>query len=264
MLKLKKSLGQNLLTDKNIINKILNLTNIKNKNILEIGPGTGNLTGLILEKKPKKLLLVEKDKRFCNILNSKFNSFNNYEIFNEDILKFNLDSNFKSETIYGNLPYNISTQILAKIIKFERLNSQVEKVIFMFQKEVADRILAKPDNKSYSRITILTNFKLDIVQNFKVPKDCFYPIPKIDSKVIVFKPKIKVKYKIKNIENLERITQIFFAGRRKMINKPFSKIFKNYKDVAKSLNINLNRRPSELSCEDFYQITEKYERLINS
>ena len=134
----------------------------------------------------------------------------------------------------------------------------------MFQKEVADRILAKPDNKSYSRITILTNLKLDIVQNFKVPKDCFYPIPKIDSKVIVFKPKIKVKYKIKNIENLERITQIFFAGRRKMINKPFSKIFKNYKDVAKSLNINLNRRPSELSCEDFYQITEKYERLINS
>ena len=71
MLKLKKSLGQNLLTDKNIINKILNLANIKNKNILEIGPGTGNLTGLILEKKPKKLLLVEKDKRFCNILNSK-------------------------------------------------------------------------------------------------------------------------------------------------------------------------------------------------
>tara|TARA_A100000164_G_C21850251_1_gene744613 strand:- start:124 stop:924 length:801 start_codon:yes stop_codon:yes gene_type:complete len=261
MLKLKKSLGQNLLVDKNIINKILSLTNINNKNILEIGPGTGILTGSILEKKPKKLLLVEKDKRLCDILNSKLDKFNNYKIYNEDILRFDLNSNFKSEIVFGNLPYNISTQILAKLIKFDKLYPQVEKIIFMFQKEVADRILAKPGNNNYSRITILVNLKLDIIQHFKVSKECFFPSPKIDSKIIAFKPKTKVKFKIKNIENLERITQIFFSGRRKMINKPFSRIFKNYKEVAEFLKINLNKRPSELSCENFYEITEQYEKM---
>ena len=191
MLILKKSLGQNLLVDKNIINKILNLCNLKNKNILEIGPGTGNLTKFILEKKPKKLLLVEKDKKLCNILNSKLNNFKNFKIYNEDILNFNLNSDIKSEIIFGNLPYNISTQILAKIIKFKNLYPQIEKIILMFQKEVAERILAKPNNKNYSRITILTNLKLDIDNNFKVSKESFFPMPKIDSKVVVFKPKKK-------------------------------------------------------------------------
>ena len=137
----------------------------------------------------------------------------------------------------------------------------MEKIIFMFQKEVADRILAKPNNNSYSRITILVNLKLDIIGDFKVSKKCFFPSPKIDSKIVIFKPKTENKFQIKNIENLERITQIFFAGRRKMINKPFSKIFKNYKDIAKLLNINLNKRPSELSCEDFYKITEQFEKI---
>ena len=146
MLKLKKSLGQNLLIDKNIINKILSLTNITNKNVLEIGPGTGNLTKHLLEKKPKELLLIEKDKQLCKILNLKFNTFKNYKIYNEDILEFHLNSNFK-EIVFGNLPYNISTQILSKLIKFEKLYPQIEMVIFMFQKEVADRILAKPSNK---------------------------------------------------------------------------------------------------------------------
>ena len=133
----------------------------------------------------------------------------------------------------------------------------------MFQKEVADRILAKPNNKNYSRITILTNLKLDIDYNFNVSKESFFPKPKIDSKVVVFKPKNKIKYKIKNIDNLEKITQIFFSGKRKMINKPFSKIFKNYEEVATSLNIDLKKRPSELSYENYYQITEKYEKIIS-
>ncbi len=261
MLKLKKSLGQNLLVDKNIINKILSLTNIKNKNILEIGPGTGNLTKYILEKQPKNLLLIEKDKRFCDILHSKFFNFNNYKIYNEDILKFNFDSSFNSEIVFGNLPYNISTQILAKLIKFDKLYPQIERVIFMFQKEVADRILAKPNNKNYGRITVLVNLKFDILQNFKISKDCFFPSPKIDSKVVVFRPKKKINFKIENIENLEKITKIFFTGKRKMINKPFSKIFKNYKEISKLLNINLNKRPSELSCENFYEITEQYEKM---
>ena len=109
----------------------------------------------------------------------------------------------------------------------------------MFQKEVADRCIEIDNTKDFSRITVLSNLRLDIVENFKVSKKCFFPVPKVESEIIVFKPKLKETYNIKNIENLEKITQIFFSTKRKMINKPFSIVFKNYKDVAKLLKIDL-------------------------
>ena len=132
----------------------------------------------------------------------------------------------------------------------------------MFQKEVADRILAKPNTKQYGRITVLTNFRLDIINSFKISKKCFLPVPEVDSKIIIFKPKFKVDYNIKSIENLEKITQIIFSGKRKMINKAFSKIFRNYKETAKLLNIDLKKRPAELLCDDYYKIAEYYEKNI--
>ena len=132
----------------------------------------------------------------------------------------------------------------------------------MFQKEVADRILAKPNTKEYGRISVLTNFRLDIVNSFKISRKCFLPVPDVDSKIIIFSPKTKTNYYIKNIKNLEKITEILFSGKRKMINKAFSKIFKDYEKIAKALDINLKKRPAELSCHDFYRITEYYEKNI--
>ena len=131
----------------------------------------------------------------------------------------------------------------------------------MFQKEVADRILAKSNTKQYGRISVISNFRFNITDNFKISKNCFFPKPKVDSKIIIFKPKVRINYKISNIENLEKITQVFFSNKRKMINKAFSRIFQNYEDVAKKLNINLKSRPSELSCEDYYKLTEHYEKI---
>ena len=261
MLELKKSLGQNLLIDKNIIKKIINQSEIKNKFIVEIGPGTGNLTKTIIDRKPKSLLLIEKDNRLYKILKIKFRSLKNCEIINDDILNYNFNSNLKEAVIFGNLPYNISTQILAKFVKLNKWPPFFQKIIFMFQKEVGDRIIAKPNTKNYSRISVLTNFRFEIISSFKISQKCFFPTPKIESKIIVFKPKSKINIKIKKIENLEKITQIFFSGKRKMINKAFSKIFKNHKEVAESLNINLSKRPGELSFEEFYKITEKYEKV---
>ena len=105
------------------------------------------------------------------------------------------------------------------------------------------------------------NFKQsDVIEKFKISKKCFFPIPNVDSKIIAFKPKIKNDYKISNIKNLEKITHIFFSNKRKMINKPFSKIFDNYKEAAEQLKIDLNLRPSELSCNDYYRVTEYYEK----
>tara|TARA_Y100001970_G_C14016606_1_gene741263 strand:- start:99 stop:890 length:792 start_codon:yes stop_codon:yes gene_type:complete len=263
MLDLKKSLGQNLLIDKNIVNKITSLDSIKDKIVAEIGPGTGNLTEYIFKKNPKKILLVEKDKRFCEILSEKFNSKKNYTIINEDILRFKLNSDLDWEVIFGNLPYNISTQILTKFIKINKWPPPYKKIIFMFQKEVAERILAKPKTKSYGRISILSNYRFDVTDYFQVSKNCFFPIPDVDSKVIVFKPKAKSHYRIKNIKSLEKVTQIFFSGKRKMINKAFAKLFKNYKEIAGLLNIDLKKRPSELLFDDYYKITERYENNLS-
>ena len=262
MLNLKKSLGQNLLIDKNILNKIAELSVINGKEVFEVGPGTGNLTEIILKKNPKKILLVEKDKRFCEILSKKFDLKKNFIIYNEDILKFNFHKNINPDLVFGNLPYNISTQILAKFIKFNKWPPPFSKIIFMFQKEVADRILAKPNTKEYGRISVLANFRLDIIDSFKISKKCFLPVPDVDSKIIIFSPKTKTNYNIKNIKNLEKITEILFSGRRKMINKAFSKIFKDYEKIANALDINLKKRPAELSCHDFYRITEYYEKNI--
>ena len=262
MLNLKKSLGQNLLIDKNILNKIAELSSINGKVVFEVGPGTGNLTEIILKKNPKKLLLVEKDKRFCQILTKKFDLEKNFIIYNEDILKFNFDKNINPDLVFGNLPYNISTQILAKFIKFNEWPPSFSKIIFMFQKEVADRILAKTNTKKYGRISVLANFRLDIVDSFKISRKCFLPVPDVDSKIIIFSPKTKTNYNIKNIKNLEKITEILFSGRRKMINKAFSKIFKDYEKIANALGINLKKRPAELSCHDIYRITEYYEKNI--
>ena len=261
MLKLKKSLGQNLLIDKNIINKIVNIEQLCNQRIFEVGPGSGNLTDYIYKKNPKSIFLVEKDTRFCEILKNKFNGNEKIKILNNDILKYDLNNHRESKVVvFGNLPYNISTQILANFIKVNFWPPFYKKIIFMFQNEVADRILAKPNTKDYSRISILANFKLEVIDHFKISRKWFYPSPKIDSKIIVFRPREKIDYKINKIENLEEITKIFFSNKRKMINKVFSKLFKNHLELAKKLSINLKSRPSELSFDNYYRLTEFYEK----
>ena len=175
MLKLKKSLGQNFLFDKNIIKKIVQIENLDNKNILEIGPGSGNLTEYLFNQRPKKIILVEKDKRFTNLLRDKYENQKNLKIFNSDILKFDLEKFLLDKTIiFGNLPYNISTQILAKFISFKNWPPSFSKMIFMFQKEVADRILAKTNTKNYGRLAVLVNSRLEVTESFDVSKNCFF------------------------------------------------------------------------------------------
>ena len=142
MIRAKKSLGQNFLIDKNILEKITNVTAIENKIILEIGPGTGNLTSYIFKKKPKKFFVVEKDNELAINLENKFN--NKLTIINDDILHINESILSKDKiTVFGNLPYNISTEILSKWIINLKDKFWFDCLVLMFQKEVADRIIAK-------------------------------------------------------------------------------------------------------------------------
>ena len=179
----KKSLGQNFLIDKNICKKILKYTNIKN-NIIEIGACTGYLSEHILQKNPNSLTLVEKDKNLCKILREKFLKNRRVNVINYDVLKFNLEKiTLKNTIILGNLPYNISTQILLKTISFQKWPPNYEKIIFMFQKEVAERIYAKKDTSPYGRLSIISNFRLKIKDYFNISKNCFFQNQKLTQRL---------------------------------------------------------------------------------
>ena len=259
MIKAKKSLGQNFLVDKNILEKITNITKIKDKMVLEIGPGTGNLTSYILKKKPKKFCVIEKDEQLVNNLKEKFN--NELSIINNDVLKIDEVKLFREKvTVFGNLPYNISTEILSKWIKNLNNNFWFDCLVLMFQKEVADRIIAEVNTKNYGRLTILSNWKLDVKKIIDIKPESFYPKPKVDSSVLFFSPK-KQFHKINNPKNLEKITRIFFNHRRKMLKKPFNQLFKGNPEIIDKLKIDLKLRPQNLDFETYYKLTSEYEAL---
>ena len=259
MIKAKKSLGQNFLTDKNILEKIANVTSINNKTIVEIGPGTGNLTSFILKKNPKKFYVIEKDNDL--VINLKDNFKNQITIIHDDVLKIDETTLFKDKvTVFGNLPYNISTEILSKWIINLKDNFWFDHLVLMFQKEVADRIISKFNKSSYGRLSILSNWKLNIEKICDIKPESFSPKPKIDSSLLFFSPK-KNFYKIKDSKNLEKITRIFFNHRRKMLKKPFNLLFNGNQKILDKLKINVNLRPQNLNFDIYYQLTNEYENL---
>ncbi len=260
MIKAKRSLGQNFLIDKNIIEQITNIVKIENKNILEVGPGTGNLTSAILNKKPNKLIVIEKDEDLVNYLKKKFSK--QIQIINKDILDINENILTNDTlTVFGNLPYNISTEILSKwILNLEIKNLWFDYLVLMFQKEVADRIISQYNSKNYGRLTILTNWKLEPKEIINVRPSSFSPRPKIESSVILFKPKIKF-FKLKSSKSLEKITRTFFMHRRKMIRKPYNQLFNGDINVSKKHKINLNLRPQNLNYDTYLKLAEEYEKL---
>ena len=261
-IKVKKSLGQNFLTDKNIIKSIVDIGFITDNDvILEVGPGTGNLTEFIFKKNPKQIYAIEKDYNLVNFLNEKFEG--KIKIINEDILNFKIN-NISNEKfiIYGNLPYNISTQILTQWIVDQKQFASIKKLILMFQKEVANRIIAKINSKNYGRLSIISNWKLNIKKEFDINPKSFFPKPKVDSTLLSFVPR-KDFFHIKKPANLEKITRIFFNQRRKMIKNPLRQIFKDPDQIAEKLKLNINLRPQNLSPKNYFDITTEYENLNN-
>jgi len=256
LIKAKKSLGQNFLTDQNILENMVNLIKIKNKNVLEVGPGTGNLTSFILKKNPKKILAIEKDKDLASNLEYKFK--NKLTVINDDILNIDENKIFNEKAIvFGNLPYNISTEILNKWILNLKDNFWFDHMLLMFQKEVAERIIAKFNTSAYGRLSILANWKLKINKICDIKPESFSPRPKVDSSLLFFSPKEDF------LKNLELITRVFFNHRRKMLKKPFNQLFKGDQKILNKLNINLNLRPQNLDFITYYKLTNEYEDLRN-
>ena len=258
-IKPKKSLGQNFLIDRNVLEQIVDTVEITNKEILEVGPGSGNLTTFILKKNPKKLYVIEKDDDLALLLEDKFS--NEINIINDDVLKISEDKiSDEKLTVFGNLPYNISTEILSRWVINLNKNFWFESLILMFQKEVADRIIAESNTSKYGRLSILSNWKLNIKKIIDIKPQSFSPRPKIDSTLLLFTPK-KNFFELKDAKNLEMITRVFFSQRRKMLKKPFNQVFNNAKEVSEKFGIDLNLRPQNLEPMQYFKLVNEYESL---
>ena len=258
-IKPKKSLGQNFLIDRNVLEQIVDTVEITNKEVLEIGPGSGNLTTFILKKNPKKVYVIEKDDELAVLLQDKFT--NEITIINDDVLKVSEDKiSDEKLTVFGNLPYNISTEILSKWIVNLDKKIWFESLVLMFQKEVAERIVAESNTSKYGRLSILSNWKLNIEKIIDIKPQSFSPRPKIDSTLLLFTPRENI-FELNDAKNLETITRIFFSQRRKMLKKPFNQVFNNAKEVADKFNINLNLRPQNLEPEMYFKLVKEYENL---
>ena len=246
MIKPKKSLGQNFLIDKNISRKIIKLTKINKKKILEIGPGTGSLTDEIIKLKPNKLILIEKDDKICSDLKSKYKDIKFISVINKDILKINLDK-ININSIISNLPYNISVKLIQKVLTS---NNLLDDLIFMVQKEVADKINYNKNIKN-NKLRFFINATAKFKSNFDVPQNVFYPKPKVTSTVITLKPKKKLKI---NKEKLFLFSNKIFSHKRKKISNILIK--ENYRDkYSKYL---LNMRSEDLSINELLYLFNKF------
>ena len=247
----KKSLGQNFIKDHNFTLKLSSLITSDDKtNIFEIGPGMGALTQHILKKKYKKLFLIEKDIRFFEDLRNKFENNKKIITINCDALSYDYeDANKKSKSIIvGNLPFNISTQLLINWITGNHWPPFYFKMILMFQKEVADRIVSLPNQKTYSRISVITQARCRVRKILNAPSDIFFPMPKVDGTVLEFTPILENKNM--NIFNLQTLLKKSFEHRRKKIKTTL----KDYSSLLKILKIDDNLRAEDLSVEDYCKL----------
>jgi len=262
MFRHKKSLGQNFLINKEIIKKIADIAPInKDSNIIEVGPGMGSLTKELLTKNPKKIHAIEYDKDLINLLEEIKKNHINFDYEIADALSANEQNIFKRNAIiFGNLPYNISLKLLIKWIYSEIWPPFYSQMILMFQKEVADRIIADCNNKKYGRISILTHTRLDVKFHFNVSKKEFNPEPKVDSSVLSFYPKINSKFSLKDLNILSELTKTIFNNKRKMISKVLKKNFN--KEELKIINFDniKNLRPENLDFNFYYRLLDIVKR----
>ncbi len=267
-LKANKRFGQNFLVDDNILNNIVEVSNIKqNELIIEIGPGLGNLTNYILSNATYSLL-IEVDNNMIKVINDRFKDYDNYTLISQDILKVNIDEEilkieeknkikFTNVKVVANLPYYITTPIIFKLLQDSK---RISEVIVMVQKEVAQRMVAQSNTKDYGILTLMVQYLSDASIAFLVPKESFIPAPNVTSAIIVLKK--NEKYKVKNEEVFIKLVHCAFAQRRKtMINSLFSTNFKNLSKeelniLFEKLDIDKNVRAEQLDINDFIRICD--------
>ena len=256
-----KKLGQNFIFDKNILNKITSLINPDACDlVIEIGPGLGGLSETLLNNNVKKILLVEKDRQFAQLLNALKSKYpDQIDIIFEDAINFNFDiENYKNITIISNLPYNAATKILTTLINAHYSTNKLKNMVLMFQKEVAQRITANYRDKHYGRRSIISQYLYQCNVEFDLNPAVFYPKPMVDSSIVSFKSLEKKSGP--DIKILESITRAAFSQRRKKIRTSLKNIISET-DLAERLNIDVNLRAEQLSVDEYLKISEYLEKL---
>ena len=254
-----KKLGQNFLIDENVVRKIILFSQTEGKEVIEIGAGPGTLT-IYLAKTAQKVFAVEIDKKILNVLKEVCQNLSNVQIVNSDFLELNVKNLTNGNKIYvvGNLPYYVTSQILFKL--FEEREC-IEKFTIMIQKEVAQRLLAKPGTKEYGNLTVAMNFYCEIEDYFYVSKNVFYPKPEVDSAVL------RARFKIEkpNIDEKKffKIVHACFSTRRKTILNALSNHFDIGKDKLKRIinmaEVDENLRAEDLSLDDYIRLYKCFE-----
>ena len=259
-----KNLGQNFLINDEVIEKTIEAANISNEDlIIEIGPGLGTLTSKMVEK-AKKVIAVELDRKMIIILKERFSLYENLEIINEDILKVDLqkiinkekqENKIKTVKIVANLPYYITTPIIMKLLE-ERL--EIESITVMVQKEVAERLLAKPGEKNAGAITYSVAYYAETEKVIEVKNDSFIPAPEVDSEVIKLTLRKSSPVKVKNEEKFFKLIKVSFMQRRKTFLNGVSNSGivekEKLKEILEELGIPENIRGENLSLEQFAKI----------
>ena len=255
----RKSLGQNFLQDANIINKIvasLNITDLDT--VVEIGPGRGALTEVIL-KKSSQLHLVEFDYDLVRFWQQRAETLPQLEVHGVDVLKFDFNTIIKDATvplkIIGNLPYNISSPVLFHLMKYaDHIHSQ----IVMLQKEVVDRMASQPGSKQYGRLSVMLQQRYTIENLFTVPPGAFFPPPKVDSAIARLTPLAKIDHPVDNHDDFSKLVKQAFGQRRKTIRNTLKGLLTS--EQIESLDIEPSARAESLSVKNFTELTNLYSR----
>ena len=256
----KKALGQNFLLDRNITDKIVilslekqGLSNFEGANVFEVGPGPGGLTRSIMLNNPDFLTVVEMDERCVDIQQDiKRLVPDKMDIINGDALKVDF-SEMRSSPRYviSNLPYNVSVPLL---VGWLNNISKYQSLTLMFQKEVADRIMAPIKTKDYGRISILSQLQCRIDRLMDISPECFVPAPKIWSSVLLFRP-LEKTLTCEQIAKIEKLTNMVFAQRRKMVRQSLKSIA-NFEEKAQKVGIELTMRPEEITPQQFLEFAD--------
>ena len=251
--KIKKTLGQNFLFDLNLTDKIVKQSKPLASTIIEVGSGPGSLTRSILKIKSAIVFAIDKDIQSEKMLRELHKVYKDrLKIVIDDALHYPIwNLGEAPRQVIANLPYNVGTKMLLTWLKHIK---NFDLLTLMFQKEVAERIVAKPGSKNYGRLSILTNWLTESSKLFDVPSEAFIPRPKVKSSIIQLKPLSKPLYEV-SFEALEKITHLAFSQRRKMLKSSLREI--NGKKILEDLNISPNLRPENLSIIDFCKIAEK-------
>lgn len=248
--KAKKEFGQNFIFDQAINRRIVNAAgDLSNRKVLEIGPGPGGLTFEILNCRPKQFFVIEYDDHWASAWaeQSAEQGLENFNVIHEDALKFDFNS-LDIDVIISNLPYNISTQILFKILP---KISKYENLILMFQKEVADRLYAQPGIKSYAKLSVLSQSVAEVRKMFDLEPGSFFPAPKVRSTVLKFTPKKNIYF---DFDFLAEVTTELFRHRRKVVSKALKKFHSAPQEFLQMVGYDKATRAEEIRIEDYIKI----------